>query len=182
MFILLLRLLTKNANGANKRKRFHTKKIRSWWYPAEAMMDTDYADDQAVLANTSAQAESFLHSLEKAAGGIGLLVNVNKTELMYFKQEEAISTLRGMPLKFTYLGSNISSCESDVNIRLVKEWNASDRSLIIWKSDLSDKIKREFFQAVAVSMLLYGCTTCILTKIIEKRLRGNYTKIISSKL
>ena len=27
-----------------------------------------------------------------------------------------------------------------------------------WKADLSDKIKQEFFSAVAMSVLLYGCT------------------------
>ena len=40
---------------------------------------------------------------------------------------------------------------------------------------ISDKIKQDFFQAVAVWMLLYGCTTWMLTKCIEKRLDKNYT-------
>ncbi len=30
---------------------------------------------------------------------------------------------------------------------------------IVWKSDLTDKMKRSFFQAAVVSILLYGCTT-----------------------
>ena len=94
------------------------------------------------------------HRLEQVAGGINLFVKANKTEFMYFK---AISTLNGKPLKFvdqfTYLGSNISSTENDVNISLVKAWRLS----INWKSDLSDKIKRDFFQAVVVSILIYGC-------------------------
>ena len=34
-------------------------------------------------------------------------------------------------------------------------------SMTIWKSDLSDKIKRELVQAVAMSILLYGCITWI---------------------
>ena len=46
---------------------------------------------------------------------------------MCFKQKGAISTQNDKPLKFidqfTYLGSNISSTESDVNIRLEKAWN-----------------------------------------------------------
>ena len=46
--------------------------------------------------------------------------------------------------KFMYLGSSISSTESDVNIRLAKAWTAIDRLSIIWKSGLSDKIKRDF--------------------------------------
>ena len=45
-------------------------------------MDTDYADDIALMANTPNQAESLLHSLEQAAAGIGLYVNANKTEYM----------------------------------------------------------------------------------------------------
>ena len=47
----------------------------------------------------------------------------------------------------------------DDNIRFVKGWNAINRLSIIWKSNLSDKIKRDFFQAVGVSILLNGCTT-----------------------
>ena len=58
---------------------------------------------------------------------------------------------------FTYLDSNISSTESDINISLLKVWNAIDRLLIIRISHLSNKIKQDFFQTVAVSLLLYGC-------------------------
>ena len=69
------------------------------------------------------------------------------------------STLSGSLLKlvdkFTYFGSNISSTESDVNICLAKALTAIGRLLIIWKSDLYDKIKLDFFQVVAMSRLLY---------------------------
>ena len=41
---------------------------------------TDYSNDIALLANTSTQAESMLHSLEHAAGGIDRHVNADKTE------------------------------------------------------------------------------------------------------
>ena len=41
-----------------------------------------------------------------------------------------------------YLGSNVSSTVNDINLRLVKAWTAIDRLLIIWNSNLSDKIKR----------------------------------------
>ena len=37
-------------------------------------------------------------------------------------------------------------------------------------------MKRSFFQAAVVSILLYGCTTWTLTKRLEKKLDGNYTK------
>ena len=68
---------------------------------------------------------------------------------MCFKQEETFSTPCGKPLKyvgqFTYLGSNILFTERDVNICLAKRWNAIDWLLVIWKSNLFDKIKRDFF-------------------------------------
>ena len=62
-----------NENG------FTLKKTRSKKYPTETIMNTDYADDVALLANTSTQAESLLHSLEQAAGGIGLYMNTKQS-------------------------------------------------------------------------------------------------------
>ena len=44
--------------------------------------------------------------------------------------------------------------------------------------DLTDKMKRSFFQAAVVSILLYGCTTWTLTKRLEKKLDGNYTRTL----
>ena len=43
-------------------------------------------------------------------------------------------------------------------------------------------MKRSFFQAVVVSILLYGCTTWTLTKQLEKKLDGNYTRILRAIL
>ena len=40
-------------------------------------MDVDYADVIVLLANTPAQAETQLHSLEQAAADIGLHVNTD---------------------------------------------------------------------------------------------------------
>ena len=57
-------------------------------------------------------------------------------------------------------------------------WTAINRLLIIWKSDLTYKIKRSFFQAVVMSILLYGCTTLKLTKLMEKKLDSNYTRML----
>ena len=51
-----------------------------------------------------------------------------------------------------------------------------------WKPDLTDKIKRSFFQSAVVSILLYGCTTWTLTKRLEKKLDGNYTRMLRAIL
>ena len=145
---------------------FEVTKRRSKRYPAKTITDADYTDDLAILANTPNQAETLLHSLERAAVGIG--------------------TLDGASLKlvdkFTYLGNSISSTEKDIDTRLTKAGTAIDRLSIIWKSDLTDKMKRSFFQAAVVSILLYGCTTWTLTKRLERRLDGNYTRTLRAVL
>ena len=61
--------------------------------------------------------------------------------------------------KFTYIGSMVSSTKTDINTWLAKAWIASDRLSVIWKSDLTDKIKRSFFQAAVMLLLLWMATT-----------------------
>ena len=127
-----------------------------------------------------------LHSLERAAAVICLHVNAHKTEYMCFNQTCDISTQNGSSLKlvdkFTYLGSSVSSTETDIDTRLAKAWTANNRLSVVWKSDLTDKIKRSFFQAVDVSILLYGCTRWTLTKRMEKKLDDNYTRMLPAIL
>ena len=186
LFIICLDYVLRTSIDKIRENGFELTKRRSKRYPAKTITDADYADDLALLANTPNQAETLLHSLERAAAGIGLHVNANKTEYMCYNQTGNIATLDGASLKlvdkFTYLGSSVSSTEKDIDTRLTKAWTAIDRLSIIWKSDLTDKMKRSFFQAVVVSILLYGCTTWTLTKRLERRLDGNYTRMLRAVL
>ena len=43
-------------------------------------------------------------------------------------------------------------------------------------------MKRSFFQAAVVSILLYGCTTWTLTKRLKKKLDGNYKRMLRAIL
>ena len=61
----------------NRDNGFKLTKERSRRYPAQTITDADYADDIALLAYTSDQAETLLHSLEQAAAGMGLHVNAH---------------------------------------------------------------------------------------------------------
>ena len=128
----------------------------------------------------------YLLFTKQAAAGIGLDVNAHKTEYMCYNQTGDISTLDGTPLKlvdiFTYLGSSVESTEKDIDTRLTKAWTDINRLSIIWKSDLTDKMKCSFFQAAVTSILLYGCTTWTLTKRLEKKLDGNYTRMLRAIL
>ena len=60
----------------------------------------------------------FFRTLET---GINFLTVFDKTELMSFNQDGVIFSINGKPLKlvdgFIYFGSNISSTESDLNLR-----------------------------------------------------------------
>ena len=105
--------------------------INNLFSPIVYVTDLDNADDIALLANSPAQAESLLHSLEWAAGGIGLHVNIDRKEYMRFDQRSDISTLKGDSLKLVdkliYIGSSVSSTENNINIRLPKTWTANDQ-------------------------------------------------------
>ena len=105
---------------------------------------------------------------------------------MCYNQIGDIPTLDGTSLKlvdkFTYLSSSVPSTEKDIDTRLTKAWTVIDRLSIIWKSELTDKIKRSFFQTAVVSILLYGCTTWTLTKWLKKKLDDNYTRMLRAIL
>ena len=186
LFIICLDYVLRTSIDKIRENDFELRKKRSRRYPAKTIIYADYACDIALLANTPNQAETLLNSLERDAAGIGLHVNAHKTEYMCFNQAGDISTLEGTSLKlvdkFTYRGSSVSSTEKDIDTRLTKAWTAIDKLSIIWKSDLTDKMKRSFFQAAVESILLYGCTTWTLTKLLEKKLDGNYTRILRAIL
>ena len=144
-------------------------------------MNVDYADAIVLLASTPAQAKSQLHGQQVALASMSMQT---KTEYMCFNQYQRgdISILNGGSLKlldkFNYLRSSVSSTENNVNTWFVKAKSTINRLLVIWKSDLSDKIKHNFFQAAVVSILLYGCPTWMLTKCKEKTLNVNCTRML----
>ena len=119
LFIICLDYMLRTSIDKIKENGFKLTKKRSRRYPAKTITDADYANDIALLANASAQAETLLHSLERAAAGIGLHINAHKTGYICFNQTGDISTLNGSSLKvvdkFTYLGSSVSSIETNID-------------------------------------------------------------------
>ena len=186
LFIICLDYVLRTLIDKIRENGFELTKKRSRRYPAITITDNNFADDIALLANTPNQAETLLHSFGRAAAGIALHVNAHKTEYMCYNETDDISTLDGTSLKlvdkFTCLGSNVSSTKKDIDTQLTKALTAIDRLPIIWKSDLTDKMKRSFFQAAVVSILLYRCTTWTWTKRLKKKLDGNYTRILRAIL
>ena len=169
LFIICLDYVLRTSIDKIRENGFELTKKISKRYPAKKIADADYADDIAILANTPNQAETLLHSLERAAVGIGIHVNAHKTEYMSYNQTGDISTLDGTSLKlvdkFTYLGSSVSSTEKDIDTRLTKAWTAIYRLSIIWKSDLTEKWN-------AVSSRQRSCRYCYMDALLERLQNG----------
>ena len=70
--IICLDYVLRTSIDKMKDNGFKLTKERNRRYHVNTIMDADYADDIAPLANTPAQAKTLLHSLERAAAGIGL--------------------------------------------------------------------------------------------------------------
>ena len=128
LFIICLDYVLRTSIDKIRENGFELTRKRSRRYPEKTITDADYADDIAILSNTPNQAETLLHSLERAVAGIGLHVNAHKTEYMCYNHTGDISTLDGtsqkLVNKFTYLGSSFSSTERDIDTQLTMAWTA----------------------------------------------------------
>ena len=138
LFIICLDNLLRTSIDKIKENVWQRKEAQG---TPQKQLQTPTSPMTAILANAPARAETLLHSQERAATGIGLHGNAYKTECMCFNQTCDMSTLNGSSLelvdKFTYLGSSVSSTETDIDIRLAKAWRVVNRLLVIWKSDLT---------------------------------------------
>ena len=68
--------------------------------------------------------------------------------------------------------------DKEIKIRIAKSWSALDKLSSIWKSNLTATLKRNFFRAVVKSVLLYGSEAWTLTKKLERKLDGTYTRML----
>ena len=69
LFIIYLDYVLRMSIDLMKENGFKLAKERSRRYPAQTIMNVDYADDILLPANTLTQPESLQYSLEQAAGG-----------------------------------------------------------------------------------------------------------------
>ena len=133
-------------------------------------------------------AQEMLQKVKLKAGGVGLMANAKKTKVMAFNQSvpPQIKTCDGSTLEvvteFTYLGSLVSSSFEDIKRRIALAWAAVNKLSTIWKSTLSRQFKVKLFSSTVESILLYGCETWTITKKIEKRIDGCYTRLLRTAL
>ena len=156
-------------------------------HPATYITDADFADDLALLTDHLEQAQLLLLRLEDAAQAIGLHVNAKKTEYMLYNQPDGdLITLEGNTLKqvnkFKYLGSWIQSSGDDMDIRIGQAWGALNKMNKVWKSNLVNHHKTNFFRATVESVLLYGAESWTMTKRMNVKLDGTYTRMLRAVL
>ena len=75
LFIICLDYMFRTLIDKIRENGFELTKKRSRRYPAKTITDADYI---VILANTPNQAKTLLHSLERAAAGIGLHLNAHR--------------------------------------------------------------------------------------------------------
>ena len=119
----------KTSIDNNSELGFTLQPRRSRRYPATTITDADFADDLALLADNSSNAEQLLLLLEKAAEAVGLRVNYGKTNYMAFQQaSSSIKGRSGVLLEevddFKCLGSWLASSSTDMKIRIAQAWKA----------------------------------------------------------
>ena len=121
--------------------------------------------DKILFVSRSSYLQIFIHNVQKFSDTPLFLYTLVLFILywlmiffMCFNQTGNISTLDGASLKlvdkFTYLGSSVSSTEKDIDTRLTKAWTAIDKLSIIWKSDLTDKMKQRSCRYFCMDALL----------------------------
>ena len=140
--------------------------------------DLDFADDLALLAESLENLQIKTTRLENFAKLVGLQINVNKTKIMQFQNNNGNITIGDETVEkvdsFTYLGTTISTEEGtskDIQSRLAKARTAFSMLRPIWRSTkYSRKTKLKIFKSNVMSVLLYGAecwriTQCDLNKL-----------------
>ena len=139
-----------------------------------------YADDIAGIAETVNELQEVTSSINTASERIGMQINVDKTNtLMMGRQHEDFSIkINNKELKqvndFVYLGSKFTEdndCSADIKRRLVLARQKFAQLKVIWKSKhISSQLKIRLFNALIVTIAIYGSETWTLTQYTTNKL------------
>jgi len=153
----------------------------------EEINELQYADDCALIADDPQALQASLNCLAEVYGSLGLVINADKTEVLYqmngYQQEIAGDppelTVNDIPLKtvtnFKYLGSVISNdatLDEEIFSRIggASGAFAKIRKNVINNHDLQIQTKSAVYRAVCLSTLLYGSESWTLYRRHVKKL------------
>ena len=145
-------------------------------------LDTDYADDMALLDNKGVGLQETTDLLSKNSDYAGLKINVTKTKCMavsksasqrpYTEKDSLDITVDGEPVEqvshFTYLGVIISAdgtIDRELSVRIQKASGAFNKLNSIWYNrNIRTPIKIRIYIAAVLTILLYGSEVWSTTK------------------
>ena len=185
LFIIVLDYAMRDAvSGKEEELGFQLRRRMSRRHPAKMLTDLDFADDIALVSETTDQAQKMLQNVEKATSKVGLYLNAAKTEVMLFNQttDSNLTSRSGETIKavknFKYLGAWMSSSQDDIAIRKAVAWKACHKLKKFWTSRMHRNTKVRLFLSAIEPILLYGCETWTMTKAVTKSIDGCYTRML----
>ena len=184
LFIIVLDYCMSIALAKVPEAGFTITPARSRRVKAEKVVDTDFADDIALLADSVEEVQEILEEVEKAAAAVGLQMNEDKTKYLVKNIEDPtpVKAMSGKSIElvedFLYLGGWVESTEKDIKVRKAKAWAACHKLKTVWNSCLRKDLKVWLFTATVESVLLYGSETWTMTKRLERMVDGCYTRML----
>ena len=161
---------------------------------SERVVDLDFADDVALLADTWVVMVGMVMRMEEVTQRFGINISAKKSEILYIGRGEGDVRMEDMELReqrmkqveeFVYLGSVFTSDGKflqDIERRragATRAFGTLKRRL--WgRRDVSLKVKMKIFNAVVLPVLLYGATAWALTRTEERRLDAFEMRMLRS--
>ena len=144
------------------------------------LSNLEFADDIALLAESSNDLQLLVDRVEGESKGFGLSISVTKTEVQCIPPEDQplLTKIGGVNLKqtkdFVYLGGKISdtggSCE-DVERRIGLATGVARSLAEIWKAkDIGAGTKIRLYNALVLSVLLYNAETWTMKEELNRKL------------
>ena len=88
----------------------------------------------------------------------------------------------GMEIRLSVSRTWVDSSKKDIATRKALAWQTLNRMTRIWTSSTKPELKKRFFLATVISILLYGCEAWTMTEAMEKSLNGTYTRMLRKAL
>ena len=170
-----------------ERQGFTLNQRRSSRYPKEVLCDLDFADDICLCSDDQRNGQELLRNVERHAGSVGLRLNESKTEYLTININDKIDikTRSSVQLNevdnYKYLGALVRDSKGEITKRIGMAWSACNNMNAVWKSGLNKKTKLSIFKSNVESIIMYGSDTWTVTRELEEKLDGCYTKLMRKR-
>ena len=187
LFIITVDYCMRQAIKSHPKYGFTINPAKSKRIKADKINDLKFADDIALMADSTEEAADLMRAVKRVLCNIGLNISESKTKYMAENMEPGyIQSLSGKYIgkaeNFNYLGLRIGSIEEDIQVQKAQAWTACHKFQKVWTSDFDRNIKIRLFIAMVELVLLYGTETWMMTKMLTKKIDGFYTSMLQMAL